>query len=373
MEFRIAKDTFLKGLQRVQGIVEKRTTMPILSNVLIEATESKIELTATDLEVGMNSSYPATIIKPGKLTVSAKKLYEIIKELPDQEIHVASRDNDWIDISCGRSHFSIVGLSPTEFPYFPRIQDDHFLVLSGATIAAMIERTMFAICHDETKYNLNGVFTRLEGEGENQLLKFVATDGHRLAIADAPLTGNGAEELKKGIILPRKGIMELKKLAEEGGSQEILLGFMDNSAVLKKGELVVVMRLVDGEFPDYNRVVPAGNDKTLRANRDDLIHALKRMAILSSEKYKGIKLEVKEQVVEISSSNPELGEAREEVEVTYNGGPITIRFNARYLIEALQVVAEEQVQLAIKDELSPALIMPASGTGFLSVIMPMRL
>lgn len=372
MEFRIDKDTFLKALQKVQGIVERRNTMPILSNVLIEASPERIHITATDLEVGMRSSYPTDVVREGKITVSAKKIYEIIKELSDEKIHFSTKENDWVEIRCGKAHFNIVGLSSDEFPYFPKVNDDSFVKLNNALLREMIEKTSYAICHDETKYNLNGVFVKALEEGGSNILRMVATDGHRLSIAERELTGTISRELGKGIIFPKKGIFELKKMTEEEDG-EIMLGFMDNNAVIKKGNTVVVMRLVDGEFPDYTKVVPQNNDRIVRANRELLLHCLRRMAILSSEKFKGIKFDIKGGTMEISSSNPELGEAREELEIDYAGEPLTSRFNARYLIDVLSVLAESEVELLFRDELSPTIMRPAGDDRFISVIMPMRL
>ncbi|HTG81121.1 MAG TPA: DNA polymerase III subunit beta [Geobacteraceae bacterium] len=372
MEFRIDKDTFLKALQKVQGIVERRNTMPILSNVLIEAAAERIHVTATDLEVGMRSSYPTEVIKEGKITVSAKKIYEIIKELSDEQILFSTKENDWVEIRCGKAHFNIVGLSSDEFPYFPKVKEDSFVRLDNALLREMIERTSYAICHDETKYNLNGVFVKaLEENGRNSL-RMVATDGHRLSVAERELAGTISKELGKGIIFPKKGIFELKKMAEEEDG-EVLLGFLDNNAVIKKGNTVVVMRLVDGEFPDYTKVIPQNNDRIVRTNRELLLHSLRRMAILSSEKFKGIKFDIKSGVMEISSSNPELGEAREEVEIDYAGEQITSRFNARYLIDVLSVLNDAEVELLFRDELSPAIMKAAGDDSFLSVVMPMRL
>ena len=372
MEFKIDKETFLRALQKVQGIVEKKNTMPILSNVLIEASQDRLFITATDLEVGMRSSYPINVIREGKITVSAKKIYEIIKELSDDEIHFTTRENDWVDLRCGKAHFNIVGLSPDEFPYFPRVNEESLISLSNVMISDMIEKTAYAMCHDETKYNLNGIFVKaLENEGRN-VLRMVATDGHRLCVAEKELTSQIGNELAKGAIFPKKGINELKKLTEEEDG-EIQLGFMDNSAVVKKGNSVIVMRLVDGEFPDYTKVIPQNNTRIVTMNREQFLHSLKRMAILSSEKFKGIKFEINDGILEISSSNPELGEAREELDVTYDGDKLTSRFNARYLIDVLLVLDDSEVMLQLKDEMSPAIIKPATSDDFLSVVMPMRL
>jgi DNA polymerase-3 subunit beta len=372
MEFKIDKDTFLRALQKVQGIVEKRNTMPILSNVLIEASANAIFITATDLEVGMRSSYPTSVVQEGKITVSAKKIYEIIKELSDEEIVFSTKENDWVEIRCGKAHFNIVGLSPEEFPYFPKINEDRFVQMNSSIITEMIEKTSYAICHDETKYNLNGVFIKAQDEGNRQILRMVATDGHRLSIAEKEISGVIGNELQKGIIFPKKGVFELKKMTEEE-VDDIMLCFLDNSAVVKKGNTIVVMRLVDGEFPDYTKVVPVNNDKIVRIKREEFLHSLRRMSILSSEKFKGIKFDITAGSMEISASNPELGEAREELEIGYAGEPLTVRFNARYLLDVLTVLEDEFVELDLRDELSPAIMRPADSADFRSVIMPMRL
>lgn len=372
MEFTIEKDLFVKALQKIQGIVEKRNTMPILSNVLIEAGDDVLTFTATDLEVGMKSTYSANVISKGRITLSAKKLYEIIRELPDEQIRLVTKDNDWVDISCGKAKFNIVGLSPDEFPFFPKISENSFISLKSTVLSSMIEQTSYAICHDETKYNLNGILFKLSKEDDVQILRLVATDGHRLCVAEQTIADVEIEILDKGVIFPKKGIVELKKLCDEENS-DILIGFIDNSAAIIKGNTTVVMRLVDGEFPDYTRVVPVGNNREIIVKRDIFLHSLKRMAILSSEKFKGIKFEIENGSMEISSSNPELGEAREELEVRHEGEKITTRFNARYLIEVLNVLNDEEILLLLRDEMSPAILKPANSSDFLSVIMPMRL
>jgi len=372
MQFSVEKEIFLKGLARVQGIVEKRNTIPILSNVLIEAANDTIRLTATDLEVGMRASYPAKITATGKITVSAKKLYEIIKELPEQEITFRAKENCWIEISCGKSLFNIVGLASDEFPHFPDVNADEMIPINGSLLNEMIEKTVFSISTDETKYNLNGIYFRTLNENGKDLLRLVATDGHRLALAQKNVPTANIDELAQGVILPRKGIHELKKIAEESDG-DVRIGFMDNSAVVIRENTTVIMRLVNGDFPDYNRVIPKQNDDIALMGRDILLHALRRMAILSSEKSKGVKLQFKNGLLEISSSNPDVGDAHEELEITYNGPEITIGFNARYMIDILQALDNDKIKLAVRDNLSPGLITPDEDDGFLAVIMPMRL
>lgn len=372
MQFKIEKEIFLKALGRVQGIVEKRNTIPILSNVLIEAKDNEICLTATDLEVGMRSAYPATIISSGKVTVSAKKLHEIIKELPEQDIIFTAKDNCWIEIRCGKSLFNIVGLSADEFPYFPYPEQESFLSLNSQLLKEMIEKTSFSISNDESKYNLNGIFFKTLEDNGRQLLRLVATDGHRLAMIQRPLAGDLVAELSRGVIFPRKGIQELKKIAEEGET-DILLAFMDNNAIIKKNQTVVVMRLVDGDFPDYNRVIPKSNELEVLLSSDAFFHTLRRMAILSSEKSRGVKIQLRPGSMEISSSNPELGDAREDLDVSYEGPELSIGFNARYLLDILQVMDEKHTRLMVKDHLSPGLLTPAADQDFMAVVMPMRL
>ena len=370
MNFTIEKEVFLKGLARVQGIVEKRNTIPVLSNVLLEGTDGELCLTATDLEVGMQSTYPAKIRKPGKITVSAKKLYEIIKELPDNEISFNAKDNCWIEVQCGKALFNIVGLSADEFPNFPKPDKTNFIALESSLCKEMIEKTFFAVSQDESKYNLNGIFCQIQEDTDQ--LRLVATDGHRLSMIDKSIEKNENEQLKSGVILPRKGILELQKLAEEGAGN-LQLGFMDNNAVVSKDQTVIIMRLVDGEFPDYGRVIPKTNEQKASIAVDPFLHALRRMIIVSSEKSRGVKMNLKNNLLEVSSSNPELGDAREELDIEYQGPELSVGFNARYLLDILQVQDQERINIILKDNLSPGLIKPADEDGYLAVIMPMRL
>jgi len=372
MNFTIERDVFLKGLGRIQGIVEKRNTIPILSNVLIEAVSSEIKLTATDLEVGMQSSYDANIIEEGKITVSAKKIYEIIKELPESQISFKAKENSWIEIRCGKALFNIVGLSPEEFPYFPSQDKYDFVEIDNFDIKQMIEKTSFSISTDETKYNLNGIFIKNIKENEINKLRFVATDGHRLSMIQKNIDTSKIEQLQKGVIFPRKGIFELKKMAEEEGSP-IYLGFMENNAVIKRDRTIVLMRLVDGDFPDYNRVIPKENNIYSEIESNLLLHALRRISILSSEKSKGVKLQFKNNSLEISSSNPDFGDAREEININYDGPEISIGFNAKYLLDILNNYSEDKIKLSIKDNLSPGLLTSLKDEDFLAVVMPMRL
>jgi DNA polymerase-3 subunit beta len=278
-----------------------------------------------------------------------------------------------VEITCGKVQFNIVGLSPEEFPYFPAVKEESLFEIESSLLKGMIEKTSYAICNDETKYNLNGLFTKVEVTPDgNQILKMVATDGHRLSISSGSFKGSAGPELLKGVILPKKGIFEMKKITEEEGGT-LMFGFMDNSAVIKRGDSYMVMRLVDGDFPDYNRVIPNANDRTVTVGKDEFTHSVRRMAILSSEKFKGIMLEISASNIKISSSNPELGDAHEDIDVIYGGDPISVRFNARYLLDVLAVAETENINMKFKDELSPSILVPEKSDSFLAVIMPMRL
>lgn len=372
MQFSIDREVILRALSRVQGIVEKRNTIPILSNVLIEALDEKIQLTATDLEVGMQSSYPAKVSGKGKITVAAKKLFEIIKELPDGEVAFQAKENCWIEIRCGKALFNLVGLAADEFPQFPTLEDCQHFALSSQDTKMLLDMTAFSMSHDESKFNLNGIHFQAIDENDRKLLRLVATDGHRLALIQRQEDNLATDVLTNGVILPRKGVQELRKIAEDG-SEDLSLGFTETNAMVTKQDTVVVMRLVDGEFPDYKRVIPQITETGAVIPRDQFLHALRRMAVFSSEKSRGVKLTFRSGTLEISSSNPDLGDAREELEVDYAGQELAVGFNARYLLDILQSMTVDEVKFHVKDNMSPGLVTRVDDKDFLAVVMPMRL
>ncbi len=380
MEFTIDQAQLVRGLARTQSIVERRSTMPILANVLLAAEGSgsggRVEFAATDLEVGVRTAVPAReVVSPGKLTLSAKKLYEIARELPAGDVHVTARENQYAEISCGKVVVNLVGLSPDEFPALPARGDAPFTAVDLGAVRSMIERTLYAASSDETRYNLNGVY--LERLAENAgAARMVATDGHRLALVDRAIEG-GLEGLTRGVILPRKGLQELKRLLDEaaGGDEAggLEVAFRENSGLFVVGETLLVMRLIEGAFPDYRAVIPKGSDGGARVDREAFARALRRISIVSAEKTRSVKLALKPGVLEVSTTNPDLGEAKEELEVDYAGRPLTIGFNARYLIDFLGAVGADTVVLDISDETSPGLLRGVGVEGHLGVIMPMRI
>lgn len=368
MEFRAKRGDLLKTLHWTQSIVERRNTMPILANVLIECEKSNIRITATDLEVGVRGELEGEIAKDGTITVNAKKLYEIIREVPTEEVRLKRLENDWVEIKSGKSVFKIVGMDGREFPQFPEFQAEQLLTVPSGALREMIERTLFAVSTDETRYSLNGVFIEESGSGK---VRMVSTDGHRLAFEERAL---GTLGLAKGVILPRKGLGELKKLMESGDDEVVSIGFRENMGLVTKGKVNLFMRLIDGDFPDYTKVIPTGNTTTALIDHTQLLQALRRVSILSNERYRGVKIDFVKDRVAISTNNPDLGEAVEEIEADYDGKPISVGFNARYMIEALTVLQTDgEIRIELKDELSPSVIRKSGQDSYLYVLMPMRL
>lgn len=368
MEVKAKRSGFLATLYWTQSIVERRNTMPILANVLVEASGGNLKITATDLEVGVRGTLEAEVSQEGMVTLNAKKLYEIVREAPEETLQLRRLENEWVEIRSGRSVFKVVGLDAREFPQFPRFDGERLSAAPAGVLKEMIEKTLFAVSTDETRYNLNGVF--IEGL-EGGKARMVATDGHRLALVERDLAALG---LEKGVILPRKGLAELKKVLEGSDGGVVSLGFQENMGLVVKEDVELFMRLIEGDFPDYNKVIPKDNPHLVKIEKEALHQALRRVSILSSERYKGVKMEVGEGRIVISTNNPDLGEAAEEIEVDYRGTSLTMGFNARYLMDVLSVLgAGAEIELTLKDEVSPSLLRQAGDDGYLYVVMPMRL
>jgi len=373
MKFSITKTDLQRGLARIQSIVEKRNTMPILANVLLNVTDSKeagqLELSATDLEVGIHSTHPCETSQAGSATASAKKLFEIVRELPDEPIHIELSSNAYLTIRCARAEFTLAGTTADEYPTLPGFTSGQMIAVQAGVLSEMIERTMYAASIDETRYNLNGVY--LEQQKETEKLRMVATDGHRLSYVDRAL-GIDLKGLANGVIIPRKGLAELKRLVDEDDANEIELGFEGNSGLARKGDVTLIMRLIEGEFPNYRQVIPTDTVHQVTLEVEPLIHALRRVALLSAERSRAIKFELGDGCLALSSNNPDLGDAREEIDVDYAGEALSIAFNARYLTDALAVTGSKEVQLAFRDSLSPAQLRPTDDEDSLAVVMPMR-
>lgn len=374
MKLSIAKGEILKGLSRLQAIVDKRNSMPILANVLLEASGGgeggQLQLAATDLEVGIRGLHPADVKRPGAVTASAKKLFEIIRELPEEDVHLEATANSYLQIRCARSQFTLAGTAAEEYPTLPALSPRKTAQVQAAVLSNMIERTMYAASLDETRYNLNGVY--LEVLPDSGKIRMVATDGHRLALADRALAEDAAG-LTGGVIIPRKGLAELKRLADEDDADEIELAFEGNSGLARKGSVTLVMRLIEGDFPNYRQVIPKEITRYIALPSERLIHALRRAVLLSSERSRAVKLELTEGQLVLSSSNPDLGDSREELDVDYAGEALSVGFNARYLLDALAAMHAKEVRFGVQDDLSPAQLLPIGEEDTLAVVMPMRI
>jgi DNA polymerase-3 subunit beta len=373
----VERQSLMNGLSLVQGIVERRNTVPILGHVLIEPDGNSLRLAATDLEVGISTQVPCKSGKEKSLTLNARKLFEIVRETEGEEFSINSLENDWVELKCGRSRFKMMGLDPRSFPAMPSQSTKNegpkksfkaALTVSSTVLAAMIDKTIFAVSPDEARYNLSGVYLEAHDAGKARM---VATDGHRLSMIDRTVPGFAMEG---GTIIPRKGLTELRKLLDQGGDSEVKLLLDGQLASLKRGPTEVSMRLVEGEFPDYRGVVPKQTKYRIAVTRDALQAAIKRAAIFSNERYHGVKLALSSGALTVSSTSPEMGEASEGIDVEYRGDEFAVGFNASYLLQALAVIpSESEIELGLSDEASPGLLRTPADSEFSYVVMPMRL
>ena len=371
MELTIQKQPLLDGLQMVQGIVEKKSSMPILSNVLLETIEEGIHIVATDLQIGLRLTCPARIKQPGGITVLARKFFEIIRELPDGDIYLRLNENNRLFISCKDIQYQLVGLPLLDFPALPETEQNQLISLEGALIKEMIQKTIFSISIEDTRYNLSGVyFEHLEQEG-HKILRMVATDGHRLSLMDKEIGEFNEEVFPKGVLLPRKAVTELLKILDKPGP--IQFGFKENNGLIIKDQMLFIMRLLDRKFPDYNLVLPKKKDKIISIPKNDFLDSMRRMAVLSTDKYKGVKIILTKGKMEIQSINPEIGEAKESLSLEYKEEKMDIGFNPRYFIDALQVMNSDQVIMELNDGVSPAILKGEQDPGYLALIMPMKI
>jgi DNA polymerase-3 subunit beta len=364
-----SKKDLLDSLNKVHSVVEKRNTLQILSNIYLNAHGEELTIKATDLEVSIETVVPVQVLEPGRATVSAKSFLDIVRELPDKEINITSKENHWVGIACGKSNFNIMGLSPEDFPSLPAYSGKNSSKAMVQALQAMIDHTLYAVSVDESKYFMNGVY--LEAQENNKYI-MVATDGHRLAyFEDKPFEGAGIP-LPKGIIIPRKGIQEIRKVIE-GAGPTVNLHMEGNHLLVKTANTFLSVRLIEGQFPDYKQVIPKNNTRAVELDRNSFFDSLSRVSLLANEKSRGVKLFLSSGKLEISSSNPDIGEATEVIETPYKGDPLEIGFNAKYLQDTLAVIKEPSVIFDLNDRMSPGLIRTPDSNQYLSVLMPMRL
>jgi len=374
MKITIARDELLTGLQRVQGIVEKRNTMPILSNILLETKQDGIELVATDLEIGVRGHYKAEVRQAGAVSLSARKLYELLKEVADGEITLETQENHWVQIQAGRSRFKMAGIAASEFPALPTIEREGRVAVPGSGLAALIRKTLFAVGDNDARYILNGLLITLHQSDKKILMKLVGTDGHRLAVAEQALPAGTGGDLPKEItaIIPRKAAQEIRRLLEEEEG-EPLLGFTKNLVTFQKSGLFLTSRVMEGTYPNYQQVIPKESAKKAVVERTALERALRRVAVLSKDKTNAVKVILQNGSITLHTSSPDIGEGTEELPAQYRGESLTTGFNARYFLDALAVMDGDQVHLEINSPLSPCVLKSDGDPGFLCVVMPMKI
>lgn len=364
MEVVIDRDAFLKGLQMVQNIVEPRQTLPILANVLLEAEGESVRMTATDLEVGARVSVPAKVGGKGAITVSARKLAEIVKELAAAAVALKVTENVTVSLRCGGATYRLVGLAPDDFPPVVPASPQSWVTLEAKTLREMLTQTSFAVSHDETRYALNGVLFVFQGKD----VRMVATDGHRLALSTRSL--GQAIPSATGIV-PRKAVTEIMRVL--GAGEEVQIAITENQFVLQMPNFVMTARLIEGQFPNYDAVIPRTQPGRLSAPRSSLTAALRRVAVMAEERNKPVKLALSPGSLKVTASSQELGEAEEILEVEYAGEEMVLGFNSRYLLEAMAALDKDQVMFEIKDAQSPGVIKSVEDEGYCCVIMPMRI
>ena len=362
MKFRISKEAFLEGLQKVQHVVSSRTTLPILSNVLLVARDGRLQFTTTDLDVGITGSVEAEIDKEGATTLPAKRLVSIVRELPASEVEVSVDSKNHASIRSGPSFFKIIGLGESEFPPLPDFSAAKEFRIPQSVLRDGLKKTSYAISTDETRYVLNGIYTSFR-DGKMTL---VATDGRRLAMVDSDLEFPASHETD--VIIPSKAVQELQRLLGESG--ELILKLNDNQISFVIGDTLLCSKLIDGNYPNYRQVIPGDSNERVVISREALLETVRRVSLLSSDKANSVKLVFSENRIEVTANSPDVGEAQESMDVIYQGPPMQIAFNPEFLQAPLRALDSEHVYLDLIDEMSPG-VLRIEGT-FLYVLMPMR-
>jgi DNA polymerase-3 subunit beta len=371
MEFIVEKNDIVKTFSKVQGIIEKRGINPILSNVLIKGFPSsegtnKLEILATDLEISIRVFCNSNILSEGSITISGRKIYEIVKELPEASILFKEKENGQVEVSCGKVIYNLPTLPPQEFPVISFFEGIDIIKVSSKILHSMIEKTVFAVSKDETKYILNSFFI----EENNGLLTIVATDGYRLSLVNGELVKGG---IREGILIPKRAFIELRKLLDTESEEVLEIGFKENMCIINFNDTALVVRLIEGEFPDYRQVIERDRNNVIRVKKEDFKKALKRISIVSDEKDKIVKFHITKSKLEFSSEYP-AGEAKEEIEVDANiVNEFSILFNATYFLDALNVIDEDEVIIEFEDEETSSLLKPVDDANYINIIMPIRL
>jgi DNA polymerase-3 subunit beta len=370
MEIVVRKNDLLRELQLVQGIVERKNSIPILSNVLVETRDAEIRIAATDLDVSLRSGCAAQVVSPGAITLGAKKLYEIMRSLPESDVRIEVQADSWTAIECERVRFRMAGLPKEDFPTLPEGKGGKGIEVPGAILRDLIARTAFAITAEDARYYLAGALLILDKDA----VSMVATDGHRLSYASRRVALKLAEAQR--VLVPRKAIQELARLLET--EETAIFQQVENHLVFSVGSRTLASKSIEGQFPAFEKVIAITGDKTFRLGREPFATAIRRVSLLSSDRSRAIRLTLEEGHVHLAASSPDLGEARESLPIEYSGAGTEIGFNAQYLLDFLGAAGTEDVQVELKDQESQGIFKPAVGSDadaieYRYVVMPMRL
>ncbi|UCD35410.1 MAG: DNA polymerase III subunit beta [Nitrospiraceae bacterium] len=367
MKLRIHKEAIQNALQSIQGIVDRKTTMPILSHFLLKVDKAA-SLMATDLDIALKGPLEAEILEQGGLCIPARKLFEIAREV-EGDLLLESQENNWIKVTSGKSTFKLMGLPQEDFPALPEVSKAEEIGVKAETLRDMIEKTIYATGESDTRYTLNGLLLHFIPRKKNIEVKMVGTDGHRLSVIAIALEGTLSEEKK--LILPKKAAMELKKLIE-GMSGTVTLFIDRNHIFFRTDDIMLTSRLIEGTYPNYEQVIPKNNEKTVIVDKTAFLKALRRTSIMSRERTNAVRFDLEAGKITLISMNPDIGEAREEIAAQYKGEQLTVGYNARYILDILSVMGGEAVSMKLQEPLSPTLLLSPENEGYTCVVMPMR-
>ena len=368
MNLSVKKEDLLPLLSQVQGILEKRTNLPVLSNILLETNKKGGNLFASDSELSFCGHFEGTVKKEGRIVTSGKKLFEIVKELPSGDFSLNSEKNNSVRIKGHQSVFCIHGLNPEDFPVFPKFKSEDNYKISVGELLEVIDKTLYCVSLDESRYHLTGVFCETLSKSTS---RFVATDGHRMSFVD--LASTTLQGLKGGIIIPKKGLQEVKKMIHSSGEEEMVEISVDKPRlVFKFKNQILAVRLIEGAYPNYKLLIPKEEGREILIDREVFLSALKRISVLTSARFKGITFSFKNEVLTLEISQPELGEASEQIPCKYKGEELKIRFNSQYILDILHSIKEKEVKIILKDSLSSGVIEGQGNERYKSIVMPMK-
>ena len=373
LELEIERNSFLSTLYKAQGVVDKKSTVNVLSHLLIEPSPDGLKLTGTDYDVVLEANLDARVLHGGSACVNGKSLFDVVKSLDTPMIHLQVLDTHWVEIKAGRSKFKLAGINPTDFPELRSPDEVVWFGIARGTIKDLIEKTAFSVSGDETRMNLNGVFFKVDPtDGGRANLTMVSTDGHRLSKVETTADVNGYDGQAYQAIIHKKGVQEMRRLLEDE-YEFIEVGFARGFILFRAGGTTFTVRQIEDTYPDYERVIPPDPDAKTSVNRADMISAIRRIAVLTSSKTSILKMEIADGRMAFTTSNPDYGEGRDEIDVQYDGAPLVIGFNYIYLLDVLNVLRSEQVTLSCNDAFSPTVITSDDEPGARFVVMPMRI